>query len=62
MWVRFLKPYSVKPTVNTTTDYQIGHTANLPHAIAEAVIAAGAAEAMDTPKRTTRAKDNGDKS
>lgn len=57
MWVRFTKPYSWKPTTNTTHDYPVGAEANLPSAAAEKAIASGKAEAVEgkgMPKKAAK--------
>lgn len=54
-WVRFIKDFSFKPTVNSTIDYKFGHVVNVVQRCADEAIAKGAAEPLAAPKKTAAA-------
>ena len=60
VWVEFKNNYDWKPKQAVTISYRAGQRQNIPHNIAEDLIAKGFAVAVKAPKKAKEAKeDNG---
>jgi hypothetical protein len=56
VWFHFKKPFSFKPTPNSTIDYPAGSVMNVTQRCADQAEAKGLGEKRDSPNKTAKAK------